>query len=55
MAFIEKIEEIDNKIEQSEAKYYLDRQTVKISALSSGHVGKWKTLTDEDFLSEKGL
>ena len=31
-----KIKTIDNKIEQNKAHYSLDRQTAKISALSSG-------------------
>ena len=34
----EKIKTIDNKIEQNKAQYNLDRQTAKISVLSSGNV-----------------
>ena len=37
-----KVKTIDNKIEQNEAQYTLDRQTAKISALSSRNVGKYK-------------
>ena len=33
-----KIKTIDNKIEQNKAQYNLDRQTAKISVLSSGNV-----------------
>ena len=53
MTVSEKIKTIDNKIEQSKAQYDLDRQTVKISALSSGSVSKYEFLTGEDFLPEK--
>ena len=35
MTLSEKIKTIINKIEQNKAKYNLDRQTAKISALSS--------------------
>ena len=40
MAVNKKIKTIDNKIEQNEAQCDLDRQTAKISALSSGNAGK---------------
>ena len=33
-----KIKTIDNKIEQNKAQYNLDRQTAKISVLSSGNI-----------------
>ena len=36
----EKIKAINNKIDQNKAQSNLDRQTVKISALSSGYVSK---------------
>ena len=42
MIISEKIKTIDNKIEQNKAQYNLDRQTVKISALSSGNVSKYE-------------
>ena len=35
MTVSEKIKTIDNKIKQNKARYDLDRQTAKISALSS--------------------
>ena len=46
---------IDNKIEQIKAQYDLDKQTAKISALSSGNVSKYEFLTDKDVLPEKDL
>ena len=45
MTFNEKIKTNNNKIEQNKAQYILDRQTAKISALSSGNVGKNEFLT----------
>ena len=41
MSSNEKFKTIDNKIEQNKAQYDLDRETAKISALSSGNVGKY--------------
>ena len=40
MSITKKIKTIGNKIEQSKAQYDLDRQTVKIPALSSGNASK---------------
>ena len=51
----EKIKTINKKIEQNKAQYDLDRQTAKISALSSGNVSKYEFLTSEDVLPEKKL
>ena len=51
----EKIKTINKKIEQNKAQYDLDRQTAKISALSSGNVSKYEFLIGEDVLSEKKL
>ena len=42
MAVSEKIKSIDIKIEQNKTRYSLDRQTAKISALSSGNVSKYE-------------
>ena len=53
MTVTEKIKTIDNKIEQNKAQYNLDKQTAKISALSSGNIGKYKFLTGEDDLQKK--
>ena len=41
----EKIKAINNKIEENKVRYNLDRQTAKISALSSGNVNKYEFLT----------
>ena len=53
MSISEKIKAIDNKIEQNETQYNLDKQTAKISALSSGNVTKYEFLTGKDILLEK--
>ena len=55
MSISEKIKAINNKIEQNKAQYDLDRQTAKISALSSGNVIKYKFLAGKDVLPEKDL
>ena len=55
MSISEKIKTINNKIEQNKAQYDLDRQTAKISALSSGNVRKYEFLIGKDFLPEKDL
>ena len=53
MSISEKIKAINNKIEQNKAQYELERQTAKISALSSWNVSKYEFLTDKDVLAEK--
>ena len=55
MSVSETIKTINNKIEQNKAQYDLDKQTAKISALSSGNVSKYKFLTGKDVLLEKDL
>ena len=55
MSISEKIKTISNKIEQNKAQYNLDRQTAKISALSSGNVSKYEFLTEKGVLPEKDL
>ena len=45
MTVSEKIRTSDNKIEQSNVEYDLDRQTATILSLSSGNVGKHDFLT----------
>ena len=55
MSIGEKNKTVNNKFEQNKAQYSLDRQTVKISALSSGNVSKYEFLTGEDVLPEKDL
>ena len=42
MSISEKMKAINNKIEQKKAQYNLERQTAKISALSSGNVSKYE-------------
>ena len=46
---------INNKIEQNKAQYNLDRQTAKLSSLSSANVSKFELLTSKDVLPEKDL
>ena len=53
MTVSEKIRTIHNKIEQSKSQYNLDRQTAKISALSSENVSKFKILTGKDVFQKK--
>ena len=55
MSISEKIKAINNKIQQNKTQYNLDRQTAKISALSSGNVSKYEFLTDKDVLPRKDL
>ena len=55
MSVGEKIKAINNKIKQSKVQYTLDKQTTKISALSSRNVSKYKFLTGKDVLPEKKL
>ena len=51
----EKVKTINNKVGQNKAQYNLDRQTAKISALSSGNFSKYEFLTGKDVLSQKDL
>ena len=46
---------MNNNIEQNKAQYNLDKQTCKISALSSRNVSKDNFLTREDILPAKGI
>ena len=41
MSTSEKIKATNNKIEQNQAQYDLDKQTAKISAFSSGNISKY--------------
>ena len=43
------------KSSKNKAQYNLDRQTAKISALSSGYVSKYEFLTGKDVLPENEL
>ena len=55
MTVSENIKTVNNKIEQNKAQCNLDRQTVKILALSSANVGKYEFLTGKDVLLEKEM
>ena len=50
------IKTIYHKIQENKTQYDLDRQTTKISALSSQNVGSYNILTGDGFFYlEKGL
>ena len=53
MIVSKKIRRINNKLLQSKPQYNIDRQTTKISALSSGNVNKFEFLTGKNVLPEK--
>ena len=53
MSISDKIKAIKNKIKQNKAQYNLDRQTAKISALSSRSVTKYEFLTVKMFYQKK--
>ena len=55
MCISEKIQAVNNKVEQNKARHNLDRKTVKISALWSGNIGKHEFLIGKDVLREKDL
>ena len=42
-------------IKQKQAQYNLDKQTAKISVISSGNVTKYEFLTGKDLLPEREL
>ena len=43
----EEIKIIKNKVKSNKAQYNLDRETTKISALSSGNISKYEFLTND--------
>lgn len=53
MSVSEKTKAIDNKIEQNKVQYDLDRQSAKISTLSSRNISKHESRIGEDVLPEK--
>ena len=55
MTVSENIKTVNNKIEQNKSQCNLDRQTVKILALSSANVSKYEFLTGKDVLLEKEM
>ena len=48
MTLTEQFKILDDKIKANKAQYDLDRETAKISALSSGKLEKYEYLTGED-------
>ena len=48
MKLTEQVKILDDKIKTNKAQYDLDRETAKISALSSGELEKYEYLTGED-------
>ena len=48
MTLIEQVNILDDKIKANKARYELDREAAKISALSSGELEKFEYLTGED-------
>ena len=55
MSINAKIKASKNKIEQNKAQCNLDRQTAKISALSSGNVSKYEFCLAKMFYQKKNL
>ena len=55
MSISDKIKAIKNKIQQRKAQYNLDRQTAKISVLSTGNVSKYEFITGKDVSPVKEL
>ena len=53
MTVSEKIKTSNNRIKQNKTQYNLNRQTAKISALSSENIDKYEFLKDENILPEK--
>ena len=48
MTVTDQIKLLNRKIKQNEAQYDLDKETAKISVLSSNNLGKYEYLTGED-------
>ena len=55
MSINEEIKATNNKLEQNKAQHNLDRQTAKISALSSENVTQYEFVTRKDAFPEKNL
>ena len=53
MTVTDQIKILNTKIKQNEAQYDLEREAVKISALSSNNLDKYEYLTGEDVLLNK--
>ena len=48
MTVTDQIKILNRKIKQNESQYDLDRETVKVSALSSKNLDKYELLTGQD-------
>ena len=55
MSISKKIKAINNNIEQNKVQHNLDRQTAKISPLSSRNVSKYEFVTGKDVLPRKNM
>ena len=55
MTITDKIKTINNKIDENKVQQNLNKQTAKISSLSSGNVSKYEFLTGKNILPEKDL
>ena len=55
MTLTNEVEILDGKITANQAQYDLDREAAKISALSSGELGKYEYLTGEDLGYKPGV
>ena len=55
MTLTNEVEILDDKIIANQAQYDLDREAAKISALSSGELGKYEYLTGEDLGYKPGV
>ena len=55
MTLTDEINILDDKIKVNQAQYNLERQTAKVSALSSGELEKYEYLTGEDLGDKPGV
>ena len=55
MSISEKVQTTNNNIEQDKGQYNLDKETAKVSALSSRNVCKYEFLTGKDVLPEQNM
>ena len=55
MTLTNEVEILDGKITANQTQYDLDRESAKISTLSSGELGKYEYLTGEDLGYKPGV
>ena len=55
MTLTDELKVLDDKIKTNQAQYNLDRETAKISALSSEKLDKYEYLTEEDLGYKPGV